>query len=529
MVEAEDKDVGENAKISYHIRPGPSFSLFSIDSSTGRIHTRLSLDREFQAEHRMTVLAVDSGSPNKLTGSLDVVVFVGDLNDNMPHFQIPLSSYSFFPFDLKFSSFPQLSSSSSSSSSSVAAAADFDTLSSSSLSSTTLGNSSNTFYIPTDLLKYDFVAQLRAVDLDSGPNGQITYEIVSAKDNSFPSDDDDDDDDDGSQRKFHDNKIAHAKTNNSIKDKQTSGRNAQQQPVYITTQTHNSSNDSTILTNLGNSSKSREGSYLHSERNVIRQQFQVPFSINKTTGQLYVSTSDLQEFNGKSFTLAVMASDSGNVSQTSVIYLHLHINSSFSRYGSLTSDHGSGSHENVLMVLMIAVVLGTFLIVGMLLLAVACRHYHKIRRRGGKYAVASNMATVNRDVDSMLLDFKQQQLNDINDKSAFSPLLEVSKWPNNNTSSNDTNNDCENDLQSAELSFACFENYERKCRRPLERVSRNDNDGDVDDDKDADVDDDNDSDVDEYNNGDGDVDDDDDGDNDDFYDVNAWLTLKTVF
>jgi len=44
------------------------------------------LDRETASSYRVTVLAVDGGRPAR-TGSIDVDVIVGDVNDNRPVFE----------------------------------------------------------------------------------------------------------------------------------------------------------------------------------------------------------------------------------------------------------------------------------------------------------------------------------------------------------------------------------------------------------------------------------------------------------
>ena len=51
-----------------------------------RLVVARALDRETAASHRVTVLAVDGGRPER-TGSVDVDVIVGDVNDNRPVFE----------------------------------------------------------------------------------------------------------------------------------------------------------------------------------------------------------------------------------------------------------------------------------------------------------------------------------------------------------------------------------------------------------------------------------------------------------
>ncbi|KAL3852704.1 hypothetical protein ACJMK2_016322, partial [Sinanodonta woodiana] len=56
---------------------------FTMDSNTGLISTRATLDRESNLSHTLMVMAIDQGSP-QLTGTATVTVLVNDENDNGP-------------------------------------------------------------------------------------------------------------------------------------------------------------------------------------------------------------------------------------------------------------------------------------------------------------------------------------------------------------------------------------------------------------------------------------------------------------
>ncbi|VDL61309.1 unnamed protein product [Hymenolepis diminuta] len=100
-VHARDADASENARISYHLEPDPrdqsSVSYFSIDQNTGALFAVVPLDREAKSWHKFTVVATDHGEP-PLSASVEVLVHVENLNDNVPQFinqLAPEAGYSF--------------------------------------------------------------------------------------------------------------------------------------------------------------------------------------------------------------------------------------------------------------------------------------------------------------------------------------------------------------------------------------------------------------------------------------------------
>ncbi|XP_049764629.1 cadherin-related tumor suppressor-like [Schistocerca cancellata] len=135
-VAAEDPDSGANGEVEYRIGaqqpPGPAH--FGIDPATGVIHTLLPVDREAVDTFRLTVVATDRARPPaaRLSAEKLVTVIVEDVNDNAPQFV-----------------------------------------------------SMNAAVLPAaarlppgdDVL----VAVVRARDLDSGTNGLVTYDLVSAE------------------------------------------------------------------------------------------------------------------------------------------------------------------------------------------------------------------------------------------------------------------------------------------------------------------------------------------------------------
>ncbi|XP_010340111.2 protocadherin beta-8 [Saimiri boliviensis] len=89
---AEDLDVGQNNIESYVISPNPYFRVLTRKRSDGRKYPELvldkALDREEEAELRLTLTALDGGSPPR-SGTAQVYVEVVDFNDNAPEFEQP--------------------------------------------------------------------------------------------------------------------------------------------------------------------------------------------------------------------------------------------------------------------------------------------------------------------------------------------------------------------------------------------------------------------------------------------------------
>lgn len=90
-VSASDEDLAVNAQIRYFIQ-GKSRE-FAIDSKSGILRAKKSLDREQTGDYELTVVAIDSGLP-PLTSTTNVFVTVIDVNDNAPSFKVP--SFQFY-------------------------------------------------------------------------------------------------------------------------------------------------------------------------------------------------------------------------------------------------------------------------------------------------------------------------------------------------------------------------------------------------------------------------------------------------
>ncbi|XP_029961536.1 protocadherin alpha-8-like [Salarias fasciatus] len=95
-VSAYDKDINDNAAVSYHVLRGKGghsdmASFLNINSENGHITALKSFDFENLKTFQFQVVATDSGTP-PLSNNVTVNVFILDQNDNAPVILYPLSS-----------------------------------------------------------------------------------------------------------------------------------------------------------------------------------------------------------------------------------------------------------------------------------------------------------------------------------------------------------------------------------------------------------------------------------------------------
>ncbi|XP_060905090.1 protocadherin alpha-8-like [Labrus mixtus] len=121
---ADDADVGKNTVNTYKLSQNEYFSLAvqKGENGTPELLLQKALDREKQSVIRLTLTAIDGGTPAK-SGSMDIIVNVLDINDNAPVFSQTLYKVKVFE-------------------------------------NTDLGTS---------------IITLNATDLDAGPNGEVFY------------------------------------------------------------------------------------------------------------------------------------------------------------------------------------------------------------------------------------------------------------------------------------------------------------------------------------------------------------------
>ncbi|XP_054647598.1 protocadherin alpha-6-like isoform X30 [Dunckerocampus dactyliophorus] len=142
-VSAIDKDLNDNAVISYHIvregRHNDIMSMLNINSENGRISALKTFDFETLKSFQFQVVATDGGSPS-LSSNVTVNVFILDQNDNPPVILYPVSSN---------------------------------------------GSAEGVEEIPRNMKAGDLVTKVRAYDADIGYNGWLLFSLQQVTDHSL--------------------------------------------------------------------------------------------------------------------------------------------------------------------------------------------------------------------------------------------------------------------------------------------------------------------------------------------------------
>ncbi|XP_074958395.1 protocadherin gamma-B1-like isoform X5 [Phalacrocorax aristotelis] len=86
LVKVRDPDSGENGQVSCELSGEAPLSIVASSGGSYKVVTASALDRELAAEHRVTVVARDRGSP-ALSSRAALVLEVSDVNDNAPVFE----------------------------------------------------------------------------------------------------------------------------------------------------------------------------------------------------------------------------------------------------------------------------------------------------------------------------------------------------------------------------------------------------------------------------------------------------------
>lgn len=89
QVWAVDNDTGSNARITYDITSGNDHQIFALDSDSGVITLRESLDYDTVPEHRLIIRASDGQQHHSLSALTTVYIGLKDENDNAPKFPAP--------------------------------------------------------------------------------------------------------------------------------------------------------------------------------------------------------------------------------------------------------------------------------------------------------------------------------------------------------------------------------------------------------------------------------------------------------
>lgn len=89
-VKAEDGDSGENGRVTYHFKVQNENVLetedFTINSDTGEIRAKGSIDRETKSVYHLVLVARDHGSPTWYETLRSLTLEVTDVDDNVPEF-----------------------------------------------------------------------------------------------------------------------------------------------------------------------------------------------------------------------------------------------------------------------------------------------------------------------------------------------------------------------------------------------------------------------------------------------------------
>ncbi len=89
LVTASDADSDENNKIEFALLPSQSADKFTVDTQTGHVRTKESLDREQDSLYHLTVLATNIGVNPPLSASALITIQVQDDNDCDPIIDYP--------------------------------------------------------------------------------------------------------------------------------------------------------------------------------------------------------------------------------------------------------------------------------------------------------------------------------------------------------------------------------------------------------------------------------------------------------
>ena len=90
IVSAFDADGPEFNKVVYSMLPShTALNVFSVDGTSGRLSTRVVLDREVNPVYYLQVEVRDNGKPTPHSSTATVTVYVTDINDHGPEFHFP--------------------------------------------------------------------------------------------------------------------------------------------------------------------------------------------------------------------------------------------------------------------------------------------------------------------------------------------------------------------------------------------------------------------------------------------------------
>ncbi|XP_048590535.1 protocadherin Fat 4 isoform X2 [Nematostella vectensis] len=94
QLNASDRDTGPFGQLTFAIISGNDEGSFTLNETTGEIRTAKALDHERISQYKLTVKALDKGTPRLSSGEKQVNIFLIDLNDNKPIFTVRRTTFS---------------------------------------------------------------------------------------------------------------------------------------------------------------------------------------------------------------------------------------------------------------------------------------------------------------------------------------------------------------------------------------------------------------------------------------------------
>lgn len=85
---AEDRDAGENGRVTYTILSGNLYGSFDFNKTTGVLFVAREIDRELASQYSLQVKAVDNSATNPQSNIINIKIEVVDVNDCAPRFKV---------------------------------------------------------------------------------------------------------------------------------------------------------------------------------------------------------------------------------------------------------------------------------------------------------------------------------------------------------------------------------------------------------------------------------------------------------
>ena len=84
-----DEENTPNSQVEYRFVNGTDSGKFSLNSTTGQLQLSSALDREETSVYEFDLMAFDHGQPRSLSSIVHCTIYLIDINDNSPIFDVP--------------------------------------------------------------------------------------------------------------------------------------------------------------------------------------------------------------------------------------------------------------------------------------------------------------------------------------------------------------------------------------------------------------------------------------------------------